>query len=255
MDMADPGMSMYFFAVLTLDGYLLAPRRARFSLTYDTYETWSLLLPRSGAFAFEVSGVPPGVARFGDIVICPPGGTLRRTMQTPVSFFHARFSTELEPPVGCRRVRDLDRLRADLSMLEATDGHADLVAAHVVTDLVLMTLRAHHDAPADEVVERATAYIHDHFAVPDLSLGGLATVLGISPAQLSRRFKAVHGVTPVVYLRRLRIREARELLVETDDTLQAVAERCGYRSAFYLSRVFSNHTGQSPSRYRHANRV
>ena len=246
---------MYFFAVLTLDGYLLAPRRARFSLTSDTYETWSLLLPRSGAFAFEVSGAPPGVARFGDVVICPPGGTLWRRMQTPVSFFHARFSTDLEPPIGGRQVRDLDRLRADLMMLEATDGPADLVAAHVVTDLVLMTLRAHHDAPGDELVERATAYIHDQFTAPDLALGGLAAALGISPAQLSRRFTAAHGVTPVRYLRRLRIRTARRLLAETDDTLQAVAEQCGYRSAFYLSRVFSNETGQSPSGYRKANQV
>ncbi|MGW6195605.1 helix-turn-helix domain-containing protein [Kribbella sp. NPDC055110] len=241
--------------MLTLDGYLLAPRRDRFSLTSDTYETWSLLLPRSGAFAFEVSGASPGVARFGDIVICPPGGTLRRTMRTPVSFFHARFSTDLEPPAGCRRVQDLDRLRADLTMLEATDGHADLVAAHVVTDLVLMTLRAHHDAPGDDLVERATAYVHEHFTAPDLSLGALATALGISPAQLSRRFKAVHGVTPVLYLRRLRIRKARELLAGTDDTLQVVAEHCGYRSAFYLSRVFSKHTGRSPSQYRDLSRV
>ncbi|TCC26928.1 AraC family transcriptional regulator [Kribbella speibonae] len=255
LNMVDLDTCMYFFAVLTLDGYLLAPRRSSFSLASDTYETWSLLLPRSGAFAFEVVGVSRGVARFGDIVICPPGGTLRRTMRSPMSFFHARFSTELDPPTGCRRVRDLDRLRADLKMLEATDAHPDLVAAHVVTDLVLMTLRAHHDAPGDELVERATAAIHDHFTAPDLSLGGLANALGISPAQLSRRFKAVHGVTPVLYLRRLRMRKARELLAETDDTLQAVAEHCGYRSAFYLSRVFSQHTGQSPSRYRAGSRV
>lgn len=246
---------MYFFAVLTLDGYLLAPRRASFDLAADTYETWCLLVPRSGAFAFEIPGVAQGVARFGDIVICPPGGTLRRTMQTPMSFFHARFSTDLEPPAGCRRVRDPDRLRADLKMLEATDGHADLVAAHVVTDLVLMTLHAYRDAPGDDLVERATAALHDHFTDPDLSLGGLATALGISPAQLSRRFKAVHGVTPVLYLGRLRIRKARELLAETDDTLQTVAERCGYRSAFYLSRVFSRHTGRSPSRFRLDSRV
>jgi AraC-like DNA-binding protein len=253
--MANPDICMYFFDVLMLDGYLLAPRRAHFSLPFDTYETWSLLVPRSGAFAFEVSGAPRGVAKFGDVVICPPGGTLWRTMRTPVSFFHARFSTELEPPIGRSRLQDLDRLRTNLTMLEATAGHADLVAAHVVTDLVLMTLRAHRDGPDDEVVRRATAYLHDHFTAPDLSLGDLAVVLGISPAQLSRRFKVVHGVTPVLYLRRIRIRRARELLEATDDTLQTVAEHCGYRSAFYLSRVFTNDTGQRPSHYRRTSRV
>ncbi|HWD78351.1 MAG TPA: AraC family transcriptional regulator [Kribbella sp.] len=239
--------------MLTLDGYLLAPRRGQFSLAVDTYETWSLLLPRTGAFTFEVTGVPGGTAKFGDVVICPPGGALYRRMRTPTAFFHARFTTTLEPPIGRTRLQDLDRLRTDLTMLE--DGPTDLIATHVVTDLVLMTLRAHRAAPTDELVHQATTYLHTHYTAPDLALGELADRLGISPAQLSRRFKAVHGVTPVGYLRGLRLRRARELLAETDDTLQAVAEQSGYRSAFYLSRVFSNQFLQSPSQYRLTTRV
>ncbi|MFD7155620.1 helix-turn-helix domain-containing protein [Kribbella sp. NPDC059898] len=237
--------------MLTLDGYLLAPRREEFSLAVDTYETWSLLLPRSGAFAYEVTGVPRGVAKFGDIVICPPGGALWRRMLRPTAVFHARFSTKLEPPVGRTRLLDLDRLRADLAMLD--EDHPSLVATHVVTDLVLLASRAHR--PGDKLVLEATAYLHDHFTSPDLSLGDLADQLGISPAQFSRRFKAAHGVTPAHYLRRTRLRRARELLTETDDTLQTIAEHSGYRSAFYLSRVFTNHTGQSPSQYRQTVRV
>jgi AraC-like DNA-binding protein len=45
------------------------------------------------------------------------------------------------------------------------------------------------------------------------------------------------------------------LLTATDATLQAIAEQSGYRSAFYLSRVFTNHTGQSPSAYRPSSRI
>lgn len=250
--MADLDVGMYFFDMLTLDGYLLAPRRKQFSLAVDTYETWSLLLPRTGAFAFEVSGVPRGVATFGDVVICPPGGVLWRRMQRPTAFFHARFRTVLEPPVGRTRLLDLDRLRADLTML---DDHTELIATHVVTDLVLMASRAQRAAPGDELVLQATAYLHDHFDSPDLSLGDLADELGISSAQFSRRFKTTHGVTPAHYLRRIRLRRVRELLTESDATLQTIAERTGYRSAFYLSRVFSTETGRSPSQYRQTARV
>jgi len=245
---------MYFFVVLVLDGHLLAAQRDEFSLSFDTYRTWCLLLPRTGAFAFEITGRPAGEARFGDVVVCPPGATLRRRMLRPTSFFHARFETDLEPPAGRTRVPDLDRLRADLAMLEQADAPAEVVAAHVVTDLVLMTRRARRDGLDDELVGRATTYLLDHFTSPDLSLADLAAILEISPAQLSRRFKAVLGVTPVAFLRDRRLQKARELLVETDDTLQTIAERCGYRSAFYLSRVFSNHTGHSPSAYRYSSR-
>ena len=242
-------MHMYFLAVLTLDGYLLAPRRTQFSLSFDTYDNWCLLLPRTGSFTYEVGDVR-GVARFGDIVVCPPGGTLHRRMTSPTSFFHARFSTDLVPPAGCSRVQDLARLRTNLSML---DSHSEPVVAHVVTDLILMMQR--QGVHGDQVVRSATTFILDHFTSPDFSLGELAAALGISPSQLTRRFHAVHGVTPVAYLRGVRLQKARELLTETDETLQAIAVRSGYRSAFYLSRVFTNHTGQSPSAYRRSSRV
>lgn len=245
---------MYFLAMLGLDGYLLAPRRPQFSLSFDTYDKWCLLLPRSGSFDFEV-GDAHGTARFGDIVACPPGGTLWRRMRTPTAFFHARFTTDLEPPIGCTHIRDLARLRSDLALLENAESHTDLVVAHVVTDLIMMMLRSRREAPEDQLVRRATTFVLDNFTSPDLSLGDLAAALGISAAQLSRRFRAARGVTPVAYLRNVRLQKARELLTETDDTLQAIAEQSGYRSAFYLSRVFSAHTGQSPSEYRRTSRV
>ncbi|MER6001415.1 helix-turn-helix transcriptional regulator [Nonomuraea angiospora] len=88
------------------------------------------------------------------------------------------------------------------------------------------------------------------FTSPDLSLGDLARTLAVSSSLLSRRFRDVRGVTPGQYLRGVRLQKARELLTGTDFTLQTIAERCGYRSAFYLSRVFKAATGQSPSEYR-----
>lgn len=243
--------NMYFLAMVTLDGYLLASSQERFNRSIDTYGNWCLLVPRTGAFAFAISGGGQEVAGLADVVVCPPGGSLWRQMQTPTSFFHARFSTHLEPPIGRSRVQDLDRLQADLTMLETAREYADVVAAHVVTDIVLMMLHQ-RDADDDELVRKATAYIQTHFASPGLSLAHLAFALGLSPAQLSRRFRAVQGVTPIAYLRSVRLRNARRLLAETNDTLQVVAERCGFRSAFYFSRVFSRHTGEAPSQYRHA---
>jgi AraC family transcriptional regulator len=240
---------MYFLAMLELDGYLLAPPRPQFALPFDTYDTWCLLLPATGSFDYQV-GDAHGTAKFGDVVICPPGGILHRRMRTPTSFFHARFTTELEPPTGRTRVRDLDRLRGNLKLLEdATTA----IATHVVTDLVLMLNRT--GSPRDPLVHSALTYLNEHYAEPEVSLTELAAALGISPSQLSRRFRAVRGTTPVAYLRDLRLQKARELLTETDQTLQVIAEHTGYRSAFYLSRVFSAQTGQSPSEYRRTSRV
>src|SRR5512138_1288806 len=120
-------------ACLSLDGYLLTPPRSRFALDRDTYEGWCMLLPTSGAFSFEIGDVTPsanegvlrGEARFGDVVISPPGSTLWRRMRLPTSFFFARFRTALRPPIGRSRLCDSDRLRADLALLESVQPAAD----------------------------------------------------------------------------------------------------------------------------------
>ncbi|GAA1621961.1 hypothetical protein GCM10009733_018200 [Nonomuraea maheshkhaliensis] len=239
--------------IFRLDGYVVVPERPSFSLGSDTYESWSMLLPWTGAFCYEVDDVGgtrlSGEARFGDVVISPPGGTLRREMKEPTSFFFARFRTVLKPPIGGSSLQDVDRLRANLSLLEShEDLDDDMVTAHVVNDVLIAVhgKRTHEDA----LVREATAFILENFTSPDLSLGDLARMLGVSPSLLTRRFRDVRGVTPVAYLRGVRLRKARELLAGTDFTLQNIAEQCGYRSAFYFSRVFKKSTGRSPSGYR-----
>ena len=249
MKIAVLGLSMYFLAMLALDGYLVAPPRPRFGLAFDTYDTWCLLLPITGSFDYAV-GDAQGIAKFGDIVVCPPGGTLHRRMRTRTAFFHARFTTEVQLPTGGTRVRDVGRLRGNLALLETADP---AIATHVVTDLVLMLRRP--QTSKDRLVDSATTYLNEHYTSADLSLAELAALLGLSASQLSRRFRAVRGTTPVGYLRDLRLQKARELLTETDQTLQVIAEHTGYRSAFYLSRVFTAQTGQSPTEYRRTSRV
>lgn len=79
--------------------------------------------------------------------------------------------------------------------------------------------------------------------------------LGLSPVQLTRKFQGAYGVTPMDYLTSLRIQKAKTLLLETEMTLEQIAEQCGYENGFYLSRMFSKTVKTSPSQYRKAHRV
>ncbi|PZF84831.1 hypothetical protein C1I92_07130 [Jiangella anatolica] len=251
---------------VTLDGSLFAVGRERFSRAADAYEGWCLLTAQTGSFRFSIEGAGDGRCEFGDVVIAPPHAVLRRELLTPSSFFWARFHTGLDLPAGRTPVADVARLAADLRRLRAAHLPAErgphaldagLVTTHLVSDIVLLVLSERADAAGsdDPLIERAVAHLRRHFADPDLSLRRLAQHLHLSPAQLTRRFRAARATTPVAFLRTVRLQHAQRLLVETDDTLQAIAERSGYRSAYYLSRVFSAHLGQSPSQYRRRHRV
>ena len=71
----------------------------------------------------------------------------------------------------------------------------------------------------------------------------LAAFTHLGPNSLDRAFRAVYGVAPMRMLRDLRLQRARHLLQCTPDTLDAVAQACGFEDAAYFSRVFRQRRG------------
>lgn len=86
----------------------------------------------------------------------------------------------------------------------------------------------------------------------DLSLDDLAAEARLSPFHFSRMFKQSLGVPPRVYLMRLRVEKACELLEQTDLPITDIALEVGYSSNQVLARVFLKHMRVSPSDYRRA---
>jgi AraC family transcriptional regulator, arabinose operon regulatory protein len=74
--------------------------------------------------------------------------------------------------------------------------------------------------------------------------------LPLRVAQLFRNFKAATGTSPIDWLKRERINQAKKRLIETDDTIAEIAEATGYYDQFYFSRDFKRMTGVAPSEYR-----
>jgi AraC family transcriptional regulator len=86
----------------------------------------------------------------------------------------------------------------------------------------------------------------------DISLDDLATEAQLSPFHFARMFKQSLGVPPRVYLTRLRVEKACELLENTDLPVTEIAFEVGYSSNQVLARVFLKHRRMSPSDYRRA---
>lgn len=86
----------------------------------------------------------------------------------------------------------------------------------------------------------------------DISLDELAAEARLSPFHFARMFKQSVGVPPRVYLTRLRIEKACELLEMTDLPVTQIALEVGYSSNQVLARVFVKHRHMSPTEYRRA---
>jgi AraC-like DNA-binding protein len=96
-------------------------------------------------------------------------------------------------------------------------------------------------------VSGAIAWIKENFAEP-LQVEALARRVHMSPSALHHHFKAATAMSPIQYQKRLRLQEARRLLLAGAPSADAVAYEVGYASASQFSREYARLFGQPPRR-------
>ena len=93
----------------------------------------------------------------------------------------------------------------------------------------------------------AVHWIQAHFA-ETLLIDTLAKRANMSASALHGHFRAATGMTPVQYQKRLRLHEARSLLLSGGTSAEAVAYAVGYASASQFSREYARLFGWPPRR-------
>lgn len=92
-------------------------------------------------------------------------------------------------------------------------------------------------------------FIKDHLHEP-VSLRNVADVACMTEQSFCRFFKKRTKKTFSEFLGELRISSAREMLIQTDKSIADIAYQCGYSSSSHFSKVFKEHCGISPLRYK-----
>lgn len=89
-----------------------------------------------------------------------------------------------------------------------------------------------------------------------LSLDELAHLAGMSQRHVQRMFREALGCTPSQYYLDLRLRRARELLLQTGMSITSITVACGFQSPCHFSKAYRALFGQSPSSERqHATKM
>lgn len=99
------------------------------------------------------------------------------------------------------------------------------------------------------VLRTAMTIIHTEYKTP-LKTGEIARRAGVCQRTLEQIFQDVLHCSPQRAIRKKRIEQAKMLLRDTDMPMTEIAEAVGLSDGFYLSRVFKNETGSSPTAYR-----
>ncbi|WP_339265754.1 AraC family transcriptional regulator [Paenibacillus sp. FSL K6-1330] len=106
-----------------------------------------------------------------------------------------------------------------------------------------------HQNPQYAIAERTANYLRQHYKEP-VSYQRLSDAMHFHQNYLSICMKKTFGCTPLEYLTRHRIEQAKRLLIHTNDPIGRIAEESGFGSFPYFIRCFIRYTGFKPKSFR-----
>ena len=94
-----------------------------------------------------------------------------------------------------------------------------------------------------------TQLIEDHISDSDLNVNALCNLSGVGSKQIYRKVKQLTGMSPVEYIKSIRMKKAAMLLQQRKFTVSEIMYMVGYSNASYFSKCFQGVFGKTPKQY------
>jgi transcriptional regulator GlxA family with amidase domain len=194
-----------------------------------------------------------------------------------VHFGYARTFAETFPdvPIHPERVLTLAGTREELVSSGASSSWHDMVL-HLIARYAgstaaqevarMFALQWHHDGLApyivfegntehgDSEIVHAQKWLAQHFSVAN-PVDEMIKRSRLAERTFKRRFVQATGLTPIGYVQRLRIEDAKRRLERTDAPVDEISWRVGYEDPAFFRRLFKRTTGIAPGAYRRRFRI
>ena len=99
------------------------------------------------------------------------------------------------------------------------------------------------------LLQKVTKTIKENLEEPTFDVNRLAEEVGVSRSTLTRKVKAMTGLTPLEYIRHIKMQQARFLLEDPNSTVSEVALTLGYLNRKHFTACFKEEFGITPSEY------
>lgn len=136
------------------------------------------------------------------------------------------------------------------------DGYSDKLLKNYFEELLIFLLRTtnlqehtNDNTLNDADMAVAARYICSNYA-NDLTLAEVADHINLSPTYFSKKFKSSTGFGFKEYLIHIRVKEAAQQLIETNDSITTIGVRCGFNDSNYFGDLFRKVMKLSPREYR-----
>jgi transcriptional regulator GlxA family with amidase domain len=120
-----------------------------------------------------------------------------------------------------------------------------------LTPFIVFEGRSDH---GDGEIQSAQQWLGEHFSVAN-PVEEMIKRSKLAERTFKRRFAGATGLTPIAYVQRLRIEDAKRRLERTDTSVDEISWRVGYEDPAFFRRLFKRTTGLAPSAYRKRFRI
>ncbi len=114
---------------------------------------------------------------------------------------------------------------------------------------LLMKATATRPNTNKKLVEYAVNFILSNYPNA-IDLNSLANSIGYSYDRFRHLFKEIYGISAQRFILNTRISHAKELLLNTDESVDAISQLCGFCSSSQFIVTFKKYTGTTPHQYR-----
>ncbi|MBQ3224253.1 MAG: helix-turn-helix transcriptional regulator [Oscillospiraceae bacterium] len=101
----------------------------------------------------------------------------------------------------------------------------------------------------DDLLEKVKSFIDNNIS-ENITVKDVSDYVCVEYKYFSHHFALRYGMRLKQYIRRNRVELAKELIVNSDMNMTAIAEKCGFGTIHYMTRVFKNEENISPTEFR-----
>lgn len=228
---------------------------------------YQLLFICQGEGVFEASGMPPQVVEAGTVILLYPGVWHRYKPQENTGWeeywvgFSGAYARHLLEQECFNPQKPLIKvaLHAELmaifkrlfEVVEVREVSYQKLASFILLQLLGMVYTAvlssnQHVSRKEKIIDSIRKEMDEQWQqVVDFE--ALASRHNVGYVWFRKAFKEVTDTSPNQYHLMLKLRMAKQMILETHLTLSEIAFRCGFESVFYFSRIFKSKMKINPS--------
>ena len=166
--------------------------------------------------------------------------TAREDNETETQAARLGIDTFLSKPFEAPLLRALVEQR-----LQAKDAVRESLRIEQITTVAPIVA----ESGSERLLDLVTRTIEEHIDDTELNVKSLCEKTGIGNKQLGRLIKKYAGVTPVEYIRQIRMKKAVVLLSQHKFTIAEIAYMVGFGTPSYFTKCFIAQYGCKPSQY------